>query len=41
MREEMAEENLYQPKINAKSIQMLERADQDPVEMSKMKKIQK
>ena len=41
MREEMAEENLYQPKINAKSVAMLERAAQDPVEMSKMKKIQK
>lgn len=41
MREEMAEENLYQPKINAKSLQMLERAQKDPVEVSKMKKIQK
>ena len=37
----MAEEHLYQPKINAKSLQMLERATQDPVELSKMKKIQK
>ena len=41
VKEEMAEEHLYQPKINAKSLQMLERAAQDPVELSKMKKVQK
>lgn len=41
MREEMAEEHLYQPKINAKSVQMLERTGKDPVESSKMKKMQK
>lgn len=39
MREEMAEEHLYQPKINAKSVQMLEKTSKDPVETSKMKKM--
>lgn len=31
MREEMQEENLYQPKINAKSLRILESCGKDPV----------
>lgn len=41
MREEMAEEHLYHPKINAKSLQLLEKSGKDLVEQSKMKKMQK
>lgn len=37
----MAEEHLYHPKINAKSLQLLEKSDKDLIEASKMKKIQK
>lgn len=41
MKEEMAEEHLYHPKINAKSLQLLEKSGKDLVEASKMKKVQK
>lgn len=41
MKEEMAEEHLYHPKINAKSLQLLEKSGKDLVEASKMKKEQK